>query len=75
MAYGIQWDAAVRQDLASRGIDQSTGVYGQHKLQLATGMPIRLDEIKSAHIPYAGFTQVKKVSRGKEGIRVNSRAG
>ena len=37
-------------------------------------MPIRLDEIKSAHIPYAGFTQVKKVSRGKEGIRVNSRA-
>ncbi len=74
MATSIHWDAAVRQDLASRGIDQSTGIYGEHKVQLGTGSPIRLDEIKSAPVPYAGFNRVKKVERGKEGIRVNSRA-
>ncbi len=74
MATSIHWDAAVRQDLASRGIDQSTGIYGEHKVQLGTGSPICLDEIKSAPVPYAGFNRVKKVERGKEGIRVNSRA-
>ena len=55
MASGIQWDATVQQDLASRGVTESTGVYGQHKVKLGKASPIRLDEIKSAGMPFAGF--------------------
>ncbi|MBP3729991.1 MAG: hypothetical protein J6I40_00800, partial [Mailhella sp.] len=68
MASGIQWDATVQQDLASRGITESTGVYGQHKVKLGKSSPIRLDEIKSAGIPFAGFKKATKVARGKAGI-------
>ena len=68
MPFGIQWNAAVQQELASRGITESTGVYGQHKVKLGKGSPIRLDEIKSATIPFAGFTKASKVERGKTGL-------
>ncbi|MBP3730676.1 MAG: DUF3626 domain-containing protein, partial [Mailhella sp.] len=68
MSNSIQWNATVQQDLASRGITESTGVYGQHKVQLGKGSPIRLDEIKSASVPYAGFSKATKIERGKAGI-------
>ena len=68
MPSGIQWDPVVQQELAMRGVDKSTGVYGDHKVQIGKGSPLRLDEIKSASMPYAGFTQVKKIERGKAGI-------
>ncbi|MBO6002611.1 MAG: DUF3626 domain-containing protein, partial [Mailhella sp.] len=69
MSSGIQWDATVRQQLATRGVDESTGVYGGHKVKIGKGSPIRLDEIKSAQVPYAGYHTVQKVARGKAGIQ------
>ncbi|MBO6001892.1 MAG: hypothetical protein J6P53_00175, partial [Mailhella sp.] len=72
MPSGIQWDPVVQQELAMRGVDKATGVYGNHKVQIGKGSPLRLDEIKSASMPYAGFTQVKKIERGKAGIAEGS---
>ncbi|MBQ3892669.1 MAG: DUF3626 domain-containing protein, partial [Mailhella sp.] len=69
MSSGIYWDTTVQRQLASRGVDESTGVYGQHKVQIGKGSPIRLDEIKSASIPYAGFSTMKKIERGKAGVQ------
>ena len=69
MASVIQWDTAVQQQLASRGVDKNTGVYGQHTVQLGKGSPIRLDKIKSASVPYAGFTKAEKIRRGKAGVQ------
>ena len=68
MVSGIQADVFVQQELASRGITQSTGVYGQHKVKLGKSSSIRLDEIKSASIPFAGFKKATKIVRGKAGI-------
>ncbi len=34
MSSGIYWDTTVQRQLASRGVDESTGVYGQHKVQI-----------------------------------------
>ncbi|MBR5734205.1 MAG: hypothetical protein IKX79_01515, partial [Desulfovibrionaceae bacterium] len=62
-------DAAVQSELASRGITESTGVFGEHKVQLGSGPAIRLDEIQSAKIPYAGFKTATKIERGKEGLK------
>ncbi|WP_274968266.1 DUF3626 domain-containing protein [Succinimonas amylolytica] len=64
----IIMDPAVRQELASRGINEATGVYGNHQVKLGKSAPIRLDTIKSASIPFAGFSQATKISRGREGI-------
>ena len=64
----IIMDPAVKQELASRGINEATGVYGNHKIKLGKSAAIRLDTIKSASIPFAGFSQATKISRGKEGI-------
>jgi hypothetical protein len=69
MSSGIYWDTTVQRQLASRGVDETTGVYGQHKVQIGKGSPIRLDEIKSASIPYAGFSTMKKIERGKAGVQ------
>ena len=71
MTSSIQADAFVQQ-LASRGVDQSTGSYGDHKVKIGKGSPIRLDAIKSANIPYAGFSKVEKVRRGKAGLEQNA---
>ena len=69
MSSGIQWDATVQQELAMRGVDQSTGVYGEHKVKIGKGSPIRLDEIKSVNAPYAGFKTAQVVARGRAGVQ------
>ena len=68
MVNAIQADAVVQQELVSRGIDAKTGVYGEHKVQLGKGQPISLDKIKTPSLPFAGFREVTKVARGREGI-------
>ena len=65
----IQADQVVRQELADRGITESTGVFGEHKVQIGKGSPIRLDSIKSASIPFAGFRTATKIARGREGVK------
>lgn len=64
----INPDAAVMQQLQSRGITEKTGVYGEHKVRLGTGKPIKLDSIKGNHIPFQGFRAVTKSKRGLEGM-------
>ncbi len=65
---GITMDTAVKQELETRGINESTGVYGQHQVKLSKSPAIRLDNIKSASVPFAGFRTATKIARGKEGI-------
>lgn len=65
----IQADMAVREELAARGITETTGVFGNHKVQLGKGSSIRLDKIKSASVPFAGFRTATKVARGKAGLQ------
>lgn len=65
----IQADNAVREELASRGITEKTGVFGNHQVQLGNGASIRLDTIKSARIPFQGFTTATKIARGQEGLQ------
>ena len=64
----IQADTAVREELAARGITETTGVFGNHKVQLGKGSSIRLDKIKSADVPFAGFRTATKIARGKAGL-------
>lgn len=64
----IQPDRIVQQELLSRGIDAKTGVFGEHKVQFGTGLPISLDKITVPSLPYAGFFKATKIARGKEGI-------
>ena len=68
MTQSIHTDAVVQQELASRGIDAKVGVFGEHKVQFGKGLPISLAEIKTPSLPFAGFTRVTRVSRGKAGI-------
>ncbi len=68
MALTIQPDLVVAQELQSRGIDESVGVFGSHCVQIGKGNPIRLDTIKSASVPYAGFKTATKVARGFAGV-------
>ncbi len=46
MTIQIHPDLVVQQELASRGIDSSVGVFGDHQVQIGKASPIRLDEIK-----------------------------
>ncbi|MBQ9406684.1 MAG: DUF3626 domain-containing protein [Desulfovibrio sp.] len=70
MSQEIQQDYIQSQrQLAERGITESTGVFGNHRVQFSGGAPIRLDKIKSASIPFAGFRTVTKIARGREGIQ------
>lgn len=64
----INPDAAVMEQLQSRGITEKTGVYGEHKVRLGTGKPIKLDSIKGNRIPFQGFRAVTKSKRGLEGM-------
>ncbi|MCR4667306.1 MAG: DUF3626 domain-containing protein [Desulfovibrio sp.] len=68
----IKADSIIRKELASRGITESTGVFGNHTVQIGRGSPIRLDEIKSANIPFAGFTTATQIARGTEGLQKNA---
>ena len=65
----IQADPTVQQQLESRGVTEKTGVFGEHKVQLGTSDPIRLDTIKANKVPFQGFTSATKVVRGKAGLR------
>ena len=69
MSLTIQPDQVVKQELETRGVDSSVGVFGSHHVQIGKGAPVRLDEIKSADVPYAGFKDATKIARGKAGIR------
>ena len=64
----IQPDQILHNQLASRGVTEKTGVFGEHKVQLGKGEPIRLDSIKANKVPFQGFTAATKVVRGKEGL-------
>ncbi len=64
----IQADQVTTQELAARGVDSAVGVFGSHYVQIGKGTPIRLDVIKSAKVPYAGFKTATQVQRGRAGI-------
>ena len=68
MSLTINPDIVTQQELQSRGVDSSVGVFGSHHVQIGNGTPIRLDEIKSAKVPYAGFKTATQIRRGKAGI-------
>ena len=71
MAPRIQTDPAIQQ-LAQRGITEKTGIFGEHRVQIGTGSPIRLDKIKANSIPFQGFRTATKVARGHEGLAASS---
>lgn len=68
----IQADPTVQQQLAQHGITEKTGVFGEHKVQIGTTSPIRLDKIKGESIPYQGFHTATKIVRGREGLAASS---
>ena len=68
MSLTINPDIVVQQELQSRGVDSSVGVFGSHHVQIGKGSPIRLDVIKSAKVPFAGFKTATQIRRGKAGI-------
>lgn len=68
----VKVDSSVQQTLASRGVTEKTGIFGEHKVQLGKKEPIRLDSIKSNKIPFQGFTTATKVIRGKAGLTASA---
>ena len=64
----IQPDQILHQQLESRGVTEKNGVFGEHKVQLGTSSPIRLDSIKANKVPFQGFTTATKIVRGKAGL-------
>ncbi len=72
MSLKIQADAVVKGELESRGVDSSVGVFGSHHVQIGKGTPVRLDVIKSAKVPYAGFKTATQIQRGKAGVHQTS---
>ena len=73
MSLTIQPDQFVAQELESRGVDSSVGVYGSHHVQIGKGTPVRIDQIKSASLPYAGIKTATQVRRGLAGVEQTSR--
>ena len=73
MSLTIQPDQFVAQELESRGVDSSVGVYGSHLVQIGKGTPVRIDQIKSASLPYAGIKTATQVRRGLAGVEQTSR--
>ena len=65
----ITVDKVLANELKSRGIDSSTGVYGDHKLQIGNGEPIALDKIPSNSVPGEGWSQATKIARGTAGLK------
>ena len=72
MTIQIHPDLVVQQELAARGIDSSVGVFGDHQVQIGKASPIRLDEIKSAAVPSAGFWKATQIRNGKDGVRLTA---
>ncbi|WP_297218947.1 DUF3626 domain-containing protein [uncultured Desulfovibrio sp.] len=73
MSSRIHADPVLQQQLAQRGITEKTGIFGQHKVQLGTASPIRLDSIKGNSVPFQGFRTATKVARGHDGLMASSR--
>jgi len=69
----IQPDHVAARELAERGVDSSVGVFGSHHVQIGKASPVRLDEIKSAEVAFAGFKEVTQVQRGRAGVEQTSR--
>ncbi len=72
MTIQINPDLVIQQELAARGIDSSVGVFGDHQVQIGKASPIRLDEIKSAAVPSAGFWKATQIQNGKDGVRLTA---
>ncbi len=70
----IKVDQSVAAQLAQQGITEKVGVYGEHKVQIGTGSPVRLDEIKGESIPFQGFRSATKTDRGKAGLAKSAAA-
>ena len=66
-------DQVLSKELQSRGIDSTTGVYGDHKLQIGNGKPIALDKIASNPVPREGFGTVSQIQRGKAGLETSAK--
>ncbi len=64
----IKIDQAVANRLAQKGISDTVGTYGEHKVKIGSGSPVRLDKIKGASIPYQGFRTATKITRGSAGL-------
>ncbi|MCF0253890.1 MAG: DUF3626 domain-containing protein, partial [Duodenibacillus sp.] len=69
----ISPDLQVTRELQARGIDETAGVYGEHKVRIGKNPPIRLDKIKSASVGFAGFKTATRIARGRQGVLEHSR--
>ena len=65
MSIQINPDQVAMQELAARGVDASVGVFGSHYVQIGKASPIRLDQIKSADVPFAWFKTATQIRRGR----------
>ncbi|MDD7022102.1 MAG: hypothetical protein PUI29_05995, partial [Aeromonadales bacterium] len=57
------------RELQSRGVDKTTGTFGDHKVQIGSAKPLRIDKLKSDRIPFQGFRTATRISRGAEGLK------
>jgi hypothetical protein len=64
----IEANPQVQQELQSRGVTDSVGVFGNHQVRIGQQSPVRLDRIRSAPIPFAGFSRATKIERGTAGV-------
>jgi hypothetical protein len=64
----IEANPQVQQELQSRGVTDAVGVFGNHQVKIGEGDPVRLDRIRSAPIPFAGFREATKIERGMTGV-------
>ncbi|MDR2789036.1 MAG: DUF3626 domain-containing protein [Candidatus Accumulibacter sp.] len=64
----IEANPQVQQELQSRGVTDSVGVFGNHQVKIGQQPPVRLDRVRSAPIPFAGFSRATKIERGIAGV-------
>ncbi|MDR2450681.1 MAG: DUF3626 domain-containing protein [Candidatus Accumulibacter sp.] len=64
----IEANPQAQRELQSRGVTDAVGVFGDHQVKIGRQPPIRLDRIRSAPIPFAGFRQATKIERGITGV-------
>lgn len=57
------------RELQSRGVDKTTGTFGDHKVQIGSAKPLRIDKLKPDRIPFQGFRTATRISRGAEGLK------
>jgi hypothetical protein len=68
MTQPIVANPQVQQELQARGVNPDAGVFGNHQVQFGKSDPVRLDAIKSAPVPFAGFRQATKIASGTKGV-------